>query len=74
MPLHFLDSDGVDTVYVAVVNTPALFRHQRGSEIVQFLDLYDVLPTHGTMIQPAIKVASLAAPLIDQVVLFEEKV
>ena len=70
----FLDHDSVDDVYVAVANTAALFRHQRGVDVVQFLDLYDVLPTHGTMIQPAIKIAPLGSPLNNQVVVFEEKV
>ena len=73
--LSFAEAYGeADSVFVAVVNTAALFRHDRGSDVVQFLDLYDVLPTHGTMIQPSVKIAPLGSPLNDQVLVFEEKV
>lgn len=68
------DPGDVDSVYVTVVNTPALFTYHRSSDIVHYIDLYDVLPTHGTMMQPSVKVAPLGNPLSDQVVIFEEKV
>ena len=61
-------------VYVATVNTHALYRYENGTNEVSLLDLYDVLPASTAMAQPRTKVVPMGRPLEGQVIMYDEKV
>ena len=72
--MNSLDAEAADSIFVTAVNPAALFAAERGSNVVRYLDLYDVFPNVGAMTQASVKIAPLGNPLAGQVLLFEEKV
>ncbi|CAK8678183.1 unnamed protein product [Clavelina lepadiformis] len=67
------NAEAADSIFVTAVNPAALFAAERGSNVVRYLDLYDVFPNVGAMTQASVKIAPLGNPLAGQVLLFEEK-
>ncbi|XP_032888798.1 von Willebrand factor A domain-containing protein 8 [Amblyraja radiata] len=64
----------IDTIYVATCNPVSLYAMNVPGNSIKYVDLYDVFPRNaGGVWQPFVRVAPLASPLHDQVILHEEQ-